>query len=97
MRREVCLNMIHPCLTRLFVFLRFQIFGIAPIYTWCLPVDPIFEDFDRVMGYTMPQRLDRERQFCEMPINGVNNHLYPDLAYAPSTDLPKCVNDLLPV
>ncbi|GKY90734.1 hypothetical protein MPSEU_000046600 [Mayamaea pseudoterrestris] len=70
-----------------------DIFGIAPIYTWFLPIDPIFEDFDRVMGYTMPQRLDRERQFCEG-----QRSMPPDLDHSPSLDhMPKCVNDLLPV
>jgi len=68
-----------------------DIFGIAPIYTWPFPVDPIFEDYDRVMGYTMPQRLDRERQFCDLqrPI--------PEIKQAQSMEIPKCVNDLLPV
>ena len=70
-----------------------DIFGIAPLYTWFLPVDPVFEDYDRVMGYSMPQRLDRERQLCELqrPI--------PDIHENPSSSLeiPKCVNDLLPV
>jgi hypothetical protein len=68
-----------------------DIFGIAPIYTWAFPVDPIFDDYDRVMGYTMPQRLDRERQFCEL------QRPLPDIKNAQSMELPKCVNDLLPV
>ena len=38
-----------------------DIFGIGPLYQWPLPVDPIFEDFDRVMGYATPQRLLREQ------------------------------------
>ena len=42
-----------------------DIFGMGSWYTWCLPVDPIFPDYDRVMGFTMPQRLDRERQLME--------------------------------
>lgn len=68
-----------------------DIFGIAPIYTWLFPVDPIFEDYDRVMGYTVPQRLDRERQFCDLqrPI--------PEIKDAHSMEIPRCVNDLLPV
>jgi hypothetical protein len=41
----------------------------------------------------MPQRLDRERQLCELqrPI--------PEIHENPSSSLeiPKCVNDLLPV
>jgi hypothetical protein len=68
-----------------------QIFGIAPWYTWPLPVDPIFDDYDRVVGFTMPQRLDRERQFCEA------KRPLPDIRTAQSLELPRCVNDLLPV
>lgn len=37
-----------------------DIFGIAGYHTWFLPVDPVFEDYDRVMGYSTPQRLLRE-------------------------------------
>jgi hypothetical protein len=36
-----------------------DIFGIAPIWTWPFPVDPIFDDYDRIMGYATPQRLLR--------------------------------------
>jgi hypothetical protein len=68
-----------------------QVFGIAPLFTWFLPVDPIFEDYDRVMGYTMPQRLDRERQFCDA------KRPVPQISANQSLELPKCVNDLLPV
>ena len=68
-----------------------QIFGIAPWYTWPLPVDPIFEDYDRVMGYTLPQRLDRERQLVEA------KRPYQSIRNTGSTDVPKGVNDLLPV
>jgi palmitoyltransferase ZDHHC3/7/25 len=42
-----------------------DIFGIGPYYTWLLPMDPLFAEHDRVVGYTMPQRLDRERQLLE--------------------------------
>uniref|UniRef100_A0A7S1FSP2 Palmitoyltransferase n=1 Tax=Corethron hystrix TaxID=216773 RepID=A0A7S1FSP2_9STRA len=38
-----------------------DVFGVQGYYTWPLPVDPIFEDFDRVMGYSTPQRLLREQ------------------------------------
>jgi palmitoyltransferase ZDHHC3/7/25 len=38
-----------------------NIFGIAPLYTWPLPTDPLFPDFDLVMGYSTPQRLLREQ------------------------------------
>jgi hypothetical protein len=38
-----------------------DIFGIQGYWTWGLPMDPVFEDYDRVMGYSLPQRLLRER------------------------------------
>ena len=38
-----------------------DVFGIGPFWTWPLPMDPIFEDYDRVMGYSTPQRLLREQ------------------------------------
>ena len=38
-----------------------DIFGIGPWYTWPLPVDPLFDDFDNVMGFSTPQRLLREQ------------------------------------
>lgn len=37
------------------------IFGIGSYWTWWLPMDPIFDDFDMVMGFSTPQRLLRER------------------------------------
>ncbi|KAL7551935.1 hypothetical protein ACHAWF_015158 [Thalassiosira exigua] len=37
-----------------------DIFGIGSYVTWFLPVDPIFPDHDRVLGFSMPQRLLRE-------------------------------------
>lgn len=42
-----------------------DVFGIAGYHTWPFPVDPVFDDYDRVMGYSMPQRLLREQQFME--------------------------------
>jgi hypothetical protein len=36
-----------------------DIFGIAPVWTWPFPVYPIFDDYDRIMGYATPQRLLR--------------------------------------
>lgn len=68
-----------------------DVFGIQGFYTWPFPVDPIFEDYDVAMGYCMPQRLDRERQFMEYkrPI--------PEIGQNQSMELPKCLNDLLPV
>jgi hypothetical protein len=68
-----------------------DVFGIQGWHTWPFPMDPIFEDYDVVKGYCMPQRLDRERQFMEFkrPI--------PEIQPASSLELPKCINDLLPV
>ena len=37
-----------------------DIFGIGNFLTWLLPIDPVFADHDRVLGYSMPQRLLRE-------------------------------------
>lgn len=42
-----------------------DVFGIAGIHTWPFPIDPIFDDYDRVMGYSTPQRLLREQQYVE--------------------------------
>lgn len=38
-----------------------DIFGIEGYLTWWLPVDPVFEDYDRIFGYATPQRLLREK------------------------------------
>ena len=38
-----------------------NVFGIAGYHTWPIPIDPVFEDYDRVMGYSTPQRLLREQ------------------------------------
>lgn len=37
-----------------------DIFGIASIWVWWLPIDPIFEDYDAIMGYATHQRLLRK-------------------------------------
>lgn len=39
-----------------------DIFGIQGYWTWAFPLDPVFEDYDRVMGYSTPSRLRREQQ-----------------------------------
>eukprot|EP00543_Licmophora_paradoxa_P000307 CAMPEP_0202441506 /NCGR_PEP_ID=MMETSP1360-20130828/1050_1 /ASSEMBLY_ACC=CAM_ASM_000848 /TAXON_ID=515479 /ORGANISM="Licmophora paradoxa, Strain CCMP2313" /LENGTH=159 /DNA_ID=CAMNT_0049056531 /DNA_START=773 /DNA_END=1252 /DNA_ORIENTATION=- len=39
-----------------------DVFGVSGYWTWCLPIDPVFEDYDRVMGYSTPQRLLREHR-----------------------------------
>ena len=67
-----------------------DVFGVAGLWSWFLPIDPVFDDYDRVMGYTMPQRLDRERQWLEKADAAA-------LKDAVSLELPKCVNDCLPV
>lgn len=68
-----------------------DVFGIQGVWTWPFPCDPIFEDYDQTMGYCLPQRLDRERQFMEYkrPI--------PEIQTVTSMELPRCINDLLPV
>jgi palmitoyltransferase ZDHHC3/7/25 len=38
-----------------------DVFGIGALYQWPLPIDPMFDDYDRVMGYATPQRLLREQ------------------------------------
>jgi hypothetical protein len=45
-----------------------HIFGINPYYTWLLPIDPIFPNYDTVMGYSTPQRLLREQMRMDTPI-----------------------------
>jgi hypothetical protein len=39
-----------------------DVFGIAGFHTWLLPVDPIFEDYDKVMGYCMIFFVSASRQ-----------------------------------
>ena len=38
-----------------------NVFGIGPLWTYAFPTDPIFPDYDQVMGYSTPQRLLREQ------------------------------------
>jgi len=38
-----------------------DVFGIGPYWTWMLPIDPVLQDHDRIMGYSTPQRLLREQ------------------------------------
>ena len=68
-----------------------DVFGVAGYHTWPFPVDPVFESYDRVMGYTMPQRLARDQQLLE------NQRIVPEVTPSPSGELPSCVNDMLPV
>lgn len=46
-----------------------DVFGIGPVWTWLFPTDPIFEDYDCLMGYSTPQRLLRE----QLKSNGTTN------------------------
>lgn len=39
-----------------------DIFGMGQWWTWCLPMDPVFDDFDRVHGYAEVQRLLRDKE-----------------------------------
>ena len=39
-----------------------DIFGIAGYWTWWLPMDPVFDDYDRVMGFATLQRLLRQNE-----------------------------------
>ena len=70
-----------------------DVFGIAGYHTWPFPVDPVFDDYDRVVGYSSPQRLVREQQLMESKRPVVT----PDLNSSPTIELPSCVNDFLPV
>lgn len=45
-----------------------DIFGIAPFWQWPLPADPIFDDHDRVMGFSTSQRLLREQILQEQDL-----------------------------
>uniref|UniRef100_A0A7S1VQ19 Palmitoyltransferase n=1 Tax=Grammatophora oceanica TaxID=210454 RepID=A0A7S1VQ19_9STRA len=75
-----------------------DVFGIAGYHTWWLPLDPVFESYDRVMGYSLPQRLAREQAILDdlvatQVLSTQPGHLEP----SPTTEIPQCVNDLLPV
>lgn len=47
-----------------------SVFGIGPLYTWPFPTDPIFDDYDEIMGYSTPQRLLREQILKDPKSNG---------------------------
>jgi hypothetical protein len=40
-----------------------DIFGMGPSILWLIPIDPVFEDYDRIMGYSTTPRLLREKAF----------------------------------
>ena len=61
-----------------------DVFGIAGYHTWPFPVDPIFVDYDKVMGYSTPQRLLREQMKEDSgTVVGGDNYSYAP-SYAPS-------------
>jgi len=51
-----------------------HIFGIQPWYYWIIPADPLFPDYDRVVGYSTPQRLLREQMLWHNSDNNNNHH-----------------------
>lgn len=44
-----------------------DIFGVQGYWLWWIPIDPVFRDYDRVLGYSTPQRLLREQQRNRQP------------------------------
>ena len=71
-----------------------DVFGVGGYHTWPFPVDPLFEDHDRVVGFSSPQRLAREQSLMERRRPGMPA---PDIMPAPTVELPNCVNYFLPV
>ena len=68
-----------------------EVFGIGGYHTWPFPIDPVFEDYDKTMGFSTPQRLAREQQFME------KKHPICKIAKGPGdVELPTCVSDFLP-
>lgn len=43
-----------------------EIFGIQGYWTWPLPMDPVFEHYDAIMGYSTTERLRREQREMEI-------------------------------
>lgn len=79
-----------------------HVFGIGGWWTWPFPVDPVFAEYDAVMGFTLPARLDRERQFVDLitSLPQQEQHEQPTQLPTSASDEqfpPKCVNDLLPI
>ena len=69
-----------------------EVFGIGGYHTWPFPIDPVFEEYDKTMGFSTPQRLAREQQFME------KKHPICKIAKGPGdVELPSCVSDFLPV
>lgn len=75
-----------------------DVFGIAGYHTWPFPIDPVFEDYDRVMGFSTPQRLSREQNFLERKRPDQQpDQQSEEIRPTQSVELPGCVNDFLPV
>ena len=72
-----------------------DVFGIAGYHTWPFPIDPVFEDYDRVMGFSTPQRLSREQNFLEKKRPQMQQ--CETIKASQSVELPNCVNDFLPI
>ena len=70
-----------------------DVFGIAGYHTWPFPIDPVFDDFDRVMGFSTPQRLSREQNLLERK----RPTQQQSIQKTKSIELPNCVADFLPV
>lgn len=43
-----------------------SIFGIGPKVLWCLPVDPLFDSYDKIMGFATAQQLLRAQRQLEL-------------------------------
>lgn len=57
-----------------------DVFGIGGYWTWLLPIDPLFDDYDAVVGFSTPQRLLREETRDDSiqrgyPPSGVNKDM----------------------
>jgi len=74
-----------------------DVFGIAGYHTWPFPVDPVFDDYDKVMGFSTPQRLAREQQLMEKKRSSGGTTGTTNIKSPGSVELPNCVNDFLPV
>jgi hypothetical protein len=80
------------CCQPFLAILLIDVFGIAGYHTWPFPIDPVFEDWDRVMGYSTPQRLSRELNFMERQGSDTNS-----INGSGSIELPKRGTEYLPV
>jgi len=69
-----------------------DVFGVGGFYTWPFPIDPVFEDYDEIMGFSTPQRLAREQNLMELAMQTPNKN-----KRGGDIELPDCVTDFLPV